>query len=86
MADTKFTITIPEAQATRVLEGVAGQHGYQDTIDESPNPQTKKSFIKEKLVYWVKANVKSYEANLNAETARLAAIQDVDENITVEVT
>lgn len=85
MADQTFTITIPEAQTSRVVDGIVYQHGYQDQIEGEDNPQSKKSFIKEKLIAWVKSNVRSWEANRDADTARESAISDVDENVSITV-
>ena len=91
MADTSFTLTFPSAQATRILNGYVFQNGYQDTIEDgdgksTPNPQTKKAFAKEKLVSYIKENVKAYEANADANTARKAAITDVEDNVSPTVT
>ncbi len=81
MADLKISLVIPEALVTRVIEGIAYQHGYQDEIEGEDNPQSKGSFAKEKLLEWAKANVKAWEATQAANTARDAAIEDVDTDI-----
>lgn len=73
-----ISITIPDEYVQRVLEGMAGQLGYQPTIDGQPNPETRAQFCKRQVAVFVKNCVRSYEANIAAEAARLAAIADAD--------
>ena len=73
-----FTITIPDAIVSRVVDGLAGQHGYQaTTTDEdtgvvTPNPETKQDFARRMMRKWIKESVVAYETGLT-EAARKAA-------------
>lgn len=82
-----ITINVPDAVAQRVLNGVAYQHGYQNTIAvdgvEVANPETKVVFVKRMIINMLRESVKAYEANKAAETARLASIDDVETKITL---
>ncbi len=85
-----ISFTIPDAILPRVLDAMAYGRGYTDTItqvdDEGnvttiPNPITKAQFAKNELKNWVKANVVAYESSVAAESARLAAVQDANDDI-----
>jgi len=78
-----ITINIPDSIAARVLNGFATNYGYQETINGQPNPQTKAQFAKAQLIDIIKGAVKAAEAQTAATAARNAAIQDVDNNITL---
>jgi len=82
----QITITIPDEIAPRVIDGVAGQHGYQETVldeegNEIPNPETKAQFAKRVILEGVKNAVLSWEAVQAAEAARTAAIDLANEEI-----
>lgn len=88
-----ITLTIPDDKVARVINGMCGNFGYQpiiNTLDENsipvstPNPETKADFAKRMMYKMIKDAVKSWEATTNAETARLAAIADVENNIILE--
>ena len=84
----EITITIPDEIAARVVNGVAYQHGYADTIadengDEIDNPETKAAYAKRMVIQNIKSAVRSYEAVQAAETARQSAINAVDSEITI---
>jgi len=73
-----ISITIPNAIANRVMDAMAYQHGYQDIVDDKPNPETKVSFCKKVMIKMVKESVKAYEANRDAEAARKLAIANAE--------
>lgn len=77
----QVTITIPDAQANRVMDAVAGSYGYQATIPDPadpsrqiPNPQGKSAFAKQVVANFLKEVVTAYEANIAADQARQQAI------------
>ena len=83
-----ITINIPDAIATRVVNGVAYQHGYADTIineqgEEIDNPETKAVYAKRMVIQNIKNAVRAYEATQAAETARQLAISAVNDEITI---
>jgi len=77
------TITIPDPVVTRVLTAICANHGYQATIDGSPNPETKAQAVKRYVKEWAMAHVEAYEAKEAAEEARLAAIAAAKNDITI---
>ena len=83
-----ITLTIPDGIAARVVNGVAYQHGYTNTVigengDEIDNPETKAAYAKRMIIQNIKSAVRSYEAVQAAETARQSAINAVDSEITI---
>ena len=73
----QITINIPNAVLQRTLDAVCYKNGYQDEIlDENenpmPNPQSKAEFAKAWVVSVVKHQVKIYESEQAAKTARQA--------------
>lgn len=78
----QIAITIPDAQVARVQDAFAGAYGYSATLpDGSPNPQTRAQFAKAKVIEYVVSVVKGYEAQRDAEAARVAAINAVDTQV-----
>lgn len=83
MATLQLNLTVPDAQATAILNDFCAYHGYQATLVdengvETANPQTRALFAKAKVAEFVKNSVKSYRANAEAELARQAQIAEVD--------
>ena len=82
MASLGFDWTVSEENKTRIINGLAYQHGYQDTIEVDgemvPNAESKGAFCKRMTKDWIKANVRAYEANQAANAARAAKIAEVD--------
>ena len=88
MATIEFSYTVTQENLIRVINGVAYQNDYQDFIETEgeemiPNPETKAQFAKRMIKVYIINCVKAWEANQAAEIARLAAIEDVDENMEV---
>jgi hypothetical protein len=84
----EIKLSIPDNIAQRVIDGIAGAHGYQDVIigiddSETPNPETKAQFAKRVIIADIKNAVKSYEAIQAAETARITAIESVENEIEI---
>lgn len=71
---TALTITIPDAVAARVIDGICGELGYQATINGQPNPQTKAQFAKAALVLYAKRLVQQWEA-AQADVAARARVE-----------
>jgi len=75
-------LTIPDAQATRILAAYCGQYGYKETVEGPPdvdgnpttipNPQTRLQFMKEQILKNIKRAVVEYEA-VEAQRAAMAA-------------
>lgn len=86
-----ITITIPDAQLTRVVDGIAGQNNYQATIPDPANPtgppianpETKNQFVKRMMIKWAKESVKAWEATQAANVARDTAATSVETTVTL---
>ena len=86
MATLNVNLTVPDAQATAILNDFCEYHGYQEEIadpegaegDMIDNPQTKVAFTKAKVAEFVKNSVKSLRANREADLARDEQIAEVD--------
>ena len=94
----QYCIDIPDEHLNRVISAVANQYGYQLTVnnpdfdleqpeDETnpttiPNPKTIGSFVNEVVRNFLLENVKAWESKQAAETARVAALDAIDINIT----
>jgi hypothetical protein len=92
MPTIEFKFTLSEQSLTRTIEGLSYQNGYEDEIlapdpeDETgliliPNPETKPKYAKRMIKKYILNCVKAWEATDAAESARLAAIEDVNENV-----
>jgi len=64
-----ITFTIPDNLMPRVINGICGKYGYQETIDdpENPgqvidNPETKANFCKRIIRQGIKRDVLQWEA------------------------
>lgn len=82
----QITITIPDEILQRVLDGIAGQHGYQTMIEQPegepiPNPETKAQFAKRMMINWALQSIMAWESLQASEVARLAAITDAEQDI-----
>lgn len=73
-----ISITVPDAQVNRVLDAFAGTFDYNADTDG-----TKAQFARAQVAKFAKDIVKSYEAHIAAETARLDAIEDVETNVSI---
>ena len=79
-----FVITFPDTVRSRIIDGlVGGDEGYQQVIEGDPSPPTKAQYAKQVLLDMVKTRVKNYEANRDAASAQLKAMQSVDQEITL---
>lgn len=86
------TITIPDTEVDRTLDGFTAHHKYSLTVanpdydpvvdDESlatiPNPESKVQFVKREIVEFVKASVKAEETRSTLEAARGAMPSEPD--------
>ena len=82
----QIIVTIPNADLQRVVDAIAGNYGYTDTIPdpnnpegpEIPNPETRDQFAQRQTAQFVKQNVISWEATQASEAARLTAIANAE--------
>lgn len=79
---------IPDAIAQRVIDGVAGQNEYRDTVEDSkgkviPNPESKNQFVKRMIREYIKGNVKAWETSQAIATARQGTSDRVDSEVTI---
>jgi hypothetical protein len=81
------TITIPDAQLTRVVNAWAIVHGYQSFVPDPTtgapiaNPQTKGQFMKADIIRLMKEAVKLVEGDAAATTARTTAQTTVESEV-----
>lgn len=81
MAD--ITITIPNAQLTRIVDGICNAYNYAQAIEGVQNPPTKNQFAKTMIIDFVKQTVRNQEGNIAAQTARTTVDTDINSiNIT----
>lgn len=88
-----ITLTIPDGEATRILNGFAAHHKHRTDVanplydpDDAestepktiPNPETKLEFTKRKIIEFVKASVRAEETRSAFEAARGAMPSDPD--------
>lgn len=78
-----ISFTIPNAQASRVVDAIATRYGYQSTINDLPNPQTKQEFTKQWLITQLRNAVREHESATAAALAANNAALDVDNNISI---
>ncbi len=72
-----LSISIPDAQAVRVVNKFALRMGYQSEVDGVNNPETKNQFLKRKIIEFVQQAVRAQELE-EAEIAARAALTSID--------
>ena len=89
-ASVNLCVSVPSAQATRVVQGVSAQYGYTPTIPDPANPsqqianpQTRQQFVVAVLKKFVVESLKASEATTAAEDARKAAAKKVDDEVVI---
>jgi hypothetical protein len=67
---------IPDVAAARIIDGLSLAWSYPTEVMGQPNPQSKGQFVKQKLIQYIKDEVRHAEMNVASETSReeLAAI------------
>lgn len=74
----QITITIPDAVATRVIDGFCKRYNYPPTLEDgTPNPETKAQFAKRKVLEFIKRAVQEAEV----EDARNAAAEEASASV-----
>ena len=73
-----ITLTIPDSQATRILNGFAKSRNWDKNSGE-----TKTQFLKRKLVEYVMESISSQEGNDAADIARQTAVDSVLNDIAI---
>jgi len=77
-----ITIQIPDAVATRVIDGFCDRYHYSPTLaDGTPNPETKAKFVKRRVIEFIKRAVRDAEIEAAARTATDAAGTSADTDI-----
>lgn len=87
----QITINIPNDQLSRVINAMAVQYGYEETIINQSgqviaNPQTKAEFAKAMVIKFAKAAVIAYEASLavaDYDQVKQAAVDKAESEITI---
>jgi hypothetical protein len=78
----QITITIPDAIASRVINGFAKRYNYSPTLEDgSANPETKSQFAKRKVIEFIKAAVRETEIQDATNAAATTAAASVDTDI-----
>ena len=78
MATLNLSVTVPDAQATAILNDFCMYNGYQETINGQPNPQTKAQFAKSVVISFVRESIKAQRATAAAQAASAVVIADVN--------
>jgi hypothetical protein len=73
MATLTVTTTYPDNLQTDLRDTLAVVFSYQETIDGSPNPQTKSAFVQQKL----NENFRDYVKRIYKQEKERAALQTV---------
>ena len=87
MAD--ITITIPNAQLTRVVNAVSTVNGYEPFLRDSdgaltiPNSETRTQFARRMIIEYAMNCVRQLESKTDAEASRQAAINKVNMEVTI---
>ena len=78
----QITITIPDAIASRVMNGFAKRYHYSATLEDgSPNPETKAQFAKRRVIEFIKQAVREAEVEDARNDAATTAGSSVDTDI-----
>jgi hypothetical protein len=64
-----------QEQEDLAVDALCANYGYSETIDDEPNPETKKQFHDRMLVEFVENNIEKYRTDNAIETARDIAIE-----------
>jgi hypothetical protein len=78
MATIIDAITGTTAQATLTNNALCARHGYQEIIDEKPNPQSKADFARSVVIKMIKDEIKAYKIDIAIPTARTSAITEAN--------
>lgn len=85
MSTQSFTVTIPTAKAVEILDTITDYLNYQTEIDGEANPQSRKSYLNDKFLQWLRDNYEAGKATTAAQTARQTEI-DAAQAITLTIT
>ncbi len=83
-----ISVTIPNPVLSRILDAFAAEYNRPDTVlneqgEQVSNPESEADFAKRKVMEYIKSVTKSYEAKAAAETARQAALDAAESEITL---
>lgn len=65
----QITLSVPDAQLNRVLNGFAAAQGYTGFLEDGVTPETRIQFLRRSLVRFVKQGAVASEANEAGSTA-----------------
>ena len=78
-----LTLTIPNAQLSRVADAICEKFGYTGFEPDGITPQTKQEFVRKILIKYLKKSVAEHEAG-NAGAAAFKAVElDVENNVSI---
>lgn len=85
----QFSVTIADAQVTRVIDGLCEAYGYQEeTLNENDemvsNPQSKGDFAHQVVANFIKNTVAAVESQKAAQEASQTVIDKVYNEISVK--
>jgi hypothetical protein len=81
----EITISIDNAKISEIIDGVAYQNGYKNTLlDEDnlptiPNPVLKKDYVLELIRKYIRQCYKAWKVKENTDEARSEAIDEADD-------
>ena len=78
-----LTLTIPNAQLSRVADAISTKFGYTGFEADGITPQTKQEFVRKILIKYLKRNVAEHEAGTAGAAAFNAALADVETNVSI---
>jgi len=67
MANKTLSITIPVDHWDAIVDAIAYNHQYQDTVDGEANPTPKAKYAKDMTIAWIKDNVTRYRRRRTKE-------------------
>jgi hypothetical protein len=86
----RITIDFPDGVQSRIVDAFASVYGWSATIpgptegsDPIPNPISRAQFVKYRVLHFIRGTVRAHEAQQAQETARRAAEDAVDQEITL---
>jgi len=66
----KFTFETSDDNAKRFVDAICGLNGYSDTLEGSPNPETRAAYAKRKTKEWMVGTVDRWEEMQRVQAAR----------------
>jgi hypothetical protein len=85
----QICVDVPASQGTRVANAFSAAHGYQAQVQQpdgtlAANPQTRRQYMRQVIVQFIRESVKTYEAGQAAEDARKAAALKAEAEVVIQ--